>query len=76
MVKKLRLGSKFARELFNVKKTSLEVGLIELQNVIDLLALKMCAENMRVDNGLKGITDIHEELSHLSSGILLEKIRY
>ena len=48
MIRKVGLGDKFPRKLLCVQKSSLGIGLIEPNTVIDMLDIRLCVENKRL----------------------------
>ena len=75
MIRKLGLGDKFPRKLSNVQKTSLGVGLIAPNTVIDTLATKLWVGNKRLQGELGNAIKAHEENSFIDSGLRNKKSR-
>ena len=69
MIRKLGLRDKFPRKLLCVQKTSLGVGLIAPNTVIDMLATKLWIGNNRLQGELGNVSKAHEENSFVESGL-------
>ena len=69
MIRKLGLGYKFPRKLLHVQETSLGVGLIAPNTVIDTLATKLWVGNKRLNGKLSNVIKVNEENSYIDSGL-------
>ena len=69
MIRKLGLGDMFPRKLWCVQKTSLGVGLIATNAVIDMLATKLWVGNKRLQGELSNVIEVHEENSFIDRGL-------
>ena len=69
MIRKSSLGDKFPRKIFHVQKTSLVVGLIAPNAVIDMLATILWVGNKKLKDDLINIVEVHEENIFIDSGL-------
>ena len=64
----MKLGDKFPRKLLLMRKSVLDIGLVELNTVMDSLSLKLYLGNKRSKGELASVIKHHEELSLDDSG--------
>ena len=58
-----------------MRRTKWRVGLIALNMVIDMLVMRSCAGNKRIQGDLSKIIEVHEENSFVDSGLRKEEHR-
>ena len=69
MIRKLGLGDNFPRKLLNAQKSCLGIGLIESNTTIDVLAIKTCVVNERLQGKISKPITAQEELIFIDSGL-------
>ena len=67
IIKKLGLEEMFSRKLLHIKQLALGVGLILLETIIDILALKVHIRNRQINNKVNNNIKIQEEIIFLIS---------
>ena len=69
MLQKIRLSTKFPKELLYARRIALSVGFISPNTALVISALKLYVENIRIQSNIADLITINKEHNHILSGL-------